>query len=328
MNMAKQLPYIYHPTAAVFIDDQELFIHSTLAIVENLINCHSFLDPEEALNYLQKIKVGGYFLKNFTRNDQEGAIVISQKALIKYLGSLERFAMESTLIIDYAMPKLNGLELCEKLADQPFKKIMFTGEAGSDIADKALKRHLIDRFIHKNSPKVFEALNESLLELRMEFFDDLMQTLSLPQVPKFFVSQAFSDFFMQVFDKYKGVEYYLINTYGDFLIIDVDGRTTWLCVRDEAGHEAIKAMLEAQAKKKPGDDVSFAYEHLKKGRDYLLAYGFGTFDKGYQDLVLPTHPIKFDRYQCHYAALPVKLDLKIKPLSLQRPQYRLSKSES
>lgn len=323
--MLKKLSQFYHPTAAVFIDDQEMFIHSTLAIVNNLTDCRSFLEPQEALEYLSKVKVGDYFLENFVTNKSTDPVIISKKALIKYLSSLERFVMESTLIVDYAMPGLNGLDLCKKLKAQPFKKIMLTGEASSEIGDTALTQHIIDRFIHKNNPKVFEDLNQDLLELRVEFFEDLSSNLDISSMPDYMNTQAFSDFFMQMFNKFKGVEYYRVNNFGDFLIIDEDGYTTWLCVRDNESHEAVKTLVAAHYKKKPNDDLGFAHEHLSKGKDYLLVYGFGTFERGYRDLVLPAHAIKFDRQSCYYAALPVKLDLQIKPLSLQSPQYILNK---
>lgn len=324
--MTKKLPLFYHPTAAVFIDDQEMFIHSTLAIVDNLTDCRSFLDPKEALKYIKGAEVGGYFLKNFAHLETKGDVLITEKELAKYLSSLDRFLLESTLIVDYAMPKLNGLELCEAIKDQPFKKIMLTGEAGSDIAIKALNRHIIDRFIYKNSPKVFEDLNLALLELRMQFFEELSHdVITSRKLSPFLYTPGFSDFFMQIFSKFKGVEYYLVNTLGDFLVIDDEGHTTWICVRDDAGQEFTRKFLDAQYKKKASEDLSFAREHLAKGKQYLFAYGFGTFDNNYKDLVLAANAIKFDRHQCHYAALPVKLDLKIKPLSLQKPQYTLNK---
>lgn len=326
--MSKKIPFFYHPTAAIFIDDQELFIHSTLAIVDNLTNCRSFLDPKEALKYIKAVDIGALFLENFNHLDDKGEVLITQKELTNYLSDLQRFVLESTLVVDYAMPKLNGLELCEEIEGQAFKKIMLTGEASSDIAIKALNHHIIDRFIHKNNPQVFEDLNQALLELRMQFFDELShEVLATRKLPAFLYTQAFGDFFAQIFQKYNGVEYYLINTLGDFLVIDDEGHTTWICVRDEAGQTFTRNFLTTQYKKKPNDEIEFALEHLSKGNEYLFAYGFGSFNKGYKNLVVAANPIKFDRYQCYYAALPVKLDLKIKPLNAQKPQYMLAKEE-
>ncbi len=324
--MIKKLPFFYHPTAAIFVDDQEAFIHSTLAIVDNLTDCRSFLDPKEALKYIKSIDVGADFVTALRQEDQERLVLISQKALAKYMGSLDRFSLETTLIIDYAMPKLNGIELCEAIEKKNFKKIMLTGEAGSDIAIKALNSHLIDRFIHKNSPKVFEELNQDLLELRAEFFEAFGQEISvhMATLPGFLSTEAFSEFFKQLFNKLKGVEYYLINRLGDFLIFDEQGHATWLCMRDKGGQEYTHNMLEAQNKNKPSEDLIFALDHLNSG-NYLLAYGFGDVTKNIRDWVLPANVIKFDRHHCHYATLPVRLDMKIQPLALQKPQYTLNR---
>jgi DNA-binding NarL/FixJ family response regulator len=324
--MLKKIPLFYHPTAIIFVDDQELFIHSTLAIVDNLSDCRSFIDPKEALKYVQSTNPGAYITENFSNHKQENEILITQKELTKYLSSLERFLCETTLLIDYAMPKLNGLEFCENIENKAFKKIMLTGEAGPNIGIKALNRHLIDRFIYKNSPKVFEEVNQALLELRKEFFEEKYKDLLRRKLPGFLSSQAFGDFFMQIFHKFKGVEYYLINTLGDFLIIDAQGHATWVSVRDRDSQEFIKKFVEAAFEKKPSDDLSFAVEHLKSN-DYLLIYGFGTFEKAFKDLILPATPINFERHQCYYATLPVKLNFKIKPLSLQKPIYTLHKEE-
>ncbi len=324
--MIKKLPFFYHPTAAIFVDDQESFIHSTLAIVDNLTDCRSFLDPKEALKYIKSVDVGAYFVSALKQEDQERLVLIPQKALAKYMGSLDRFLLETTLIIDYAMPKLNGVELCEAIEKKNFKKIMLTGEAGSDIAVEALNNHLIDRFIHKNSPKVFEELNQALLELRAQFFEAFGQEISvhMTTLPAFLSTEAFSEFFRQMFNKLKGVEYYLINRLGDFLIFDEQGHATWLCMRDKEGQDYTRNMLEAQNKKKPSEDLIFALDHLNNGK-YLLVYGFGDVTKNVRDWVLPANTIKFDRHSCHYATLPVKLDMKIQPLALQKPQYALNR---
>lgn len=322
--MIKRLPLYYHPTAAIFVDDQEAFIHSTLAIVENLTDCRSFLDPQEALKYVKSIKSGSSLIKQLEKLDEHTDVLLTQKDLADYLGSLDRFKLETTLVVDYAMPKINGLEFFETVESKFFEKIMLTGEASSAIAIKAFNRHLIDRFIYKDSPKVFEELNNALLELRMEYFEGSTKNLLLRHLPSFLSSLAFKDFFMQIFHKVKGVEYYLVNVLGDFLILDEEGHGTWVCVRDQETHDFTFKFIDSLYLDERSDDLSFVRESLKSTK-YLFNYGFGEFDNDFKEHVLNANSIKFDEHQCHYAMLPIKLDFPVKPLNLQHPKYTLSK---
>jgi CheY-like chemotaxis protein len=43
------------------------------------------------------------------------------------------------LVVDYSMPQMNGVEVCEALRHLPCKKILFTGAADEKVAVERLQ---------------------------------------------------------------------------------------------------------------------------------------------------------------------------------------------
>jgi len=68
------------------------------------------------------------------------------------------------------MPNMTGLDLCYKLQDFPFKKILLTGEMQHEEAVKAFNAGLIDRFIRKYDPDLFSVLKTHIKILERQYF--------------------------------------------------------------------------------------------------------------------------------------------------------------
>ena len=68
----------------------------------------------------------------------------------------------SVLVVDYSMPQMNGVDLCEALRHLPCKKILFTGAADEKVAVDAFNRGLIDRYIKKSDDDALDRLESEI----------------------------------------------------------------------------------------------------------------------------------------------------------------------
>src|SRR5438132_141360 len=101
--MKHNIPCFYHPTMPVFIDDDEPFLETITTFLEDSYTSKAFCDPREALDYLQAYQTPSPEDLNFqaARNPHQSKTI-------------------AVVVVDYTMP-LNGLILCEKLLQKPFK---------------------------------------------------------------------------------------------------------------------------------------------------------------------------------------------------------------
>jgi CheY-like chemotaxis protein len=139
----KRIPCAYHPTTAVFVDDDTEFIEDILEELPTSDFSHLyFSDPVVALDHINNQCDPGLFERGlFKRNeDEEG---FEQRILSIELGDIHkeiyntrRFARISTVVADFQMSGLNGLELCSQLNSPYLKKILLT-----NVADEGLAIH-------------------------------------------------------------------------------------------------------------------------------------------------------------------------------------------
>jgi CheY-like chemotaxis protein len=72
--------------------------------------------------------------------------------IYKVIYNPRRYEEISTVIVDYDMPSMKGLEFCEKLQNPYIRKILYTGVAGEGLAIEAFNKGLIDGYIRKGDP--------------------------------------------------------------------------------------------------------------------------------------------------------------------------------
>ena len=152
---------------------------------------------------------------------------------------LSQYSEISVLIIDYAMPGINGLELCHQLRDTSIKIIMLTGEASKDLAVEAFNEGSIDKFILKNTADLMGMLVQTIHELQRSYFLNLSEK-ALHKTANFssktlacLDDPIFISFFQQIFNKHQLIEYYLMDDLGSFLMLDAKGNPYWLAVAND-----------------------------------------------------------------------------------------------
>lgn len=239
----------YCPTTVVFIDDNKSFLDSVSLELDENISSYSFTEPAEAIKYIQKhalvpfadkylkpLENEGHFEELDCNDVEHGYVAVDVFNIHKEIYNPNRFNAVVVVVIDYSMPKMNGLEICRTLSDLSLKFVLLTGEATSDKAVEAFNDGLIHRFIQKNSDDFINKLQHIIYDLQKKQFEELsaviIKNLATNQgsgLNDLVLIRFLEDFFK----KNNIVEYYLINESCCFLMLDSNGVLSWMIIKNE-----------------------------------------------------------------------------------------------
>ena len=251
------VPAFFCPSTVLLVDDNHRFLrHISLQLVAPL-NGKLLNDAEEALVYLSSLtnSVAAPKAYPYMVADVESSTCVGNRysmncdlsAIHKTIYNNDRFKMVSVAIIDYAMPKMNGLAFCQRLKDTPIKKIMLTGEADHQVAVEAFNEGLIDQFILKSTPNLNQQLNDGILAMQQKYFLNLTQSIthSLLSEPTYCLKDPkVVEIFRALCKQHEIVEYYLLDTSGTVLLLDMFGHPSWFVVRNSLELKMYAALAE------------------------------------------------------------------------------------
>lgn len=241
METNECLPFHY-PTSICLVDDSADFLYNFRFQLDESLPVRSFQSPIKALKYLQsqgvdpRIERREFVLEHkehFGHPTLEHVIGLDLSAIYLQMYRPQRFEETSVLVVDYQMAEMNGLELCEQLADSPVRKILLTGKADAGTAIRAFNDGLIDRFVEKSDPQALEKVQAYIKELDHEYFREasslLIKALSV-DTPSLLQMPAFYEFFREYQRDHDVVEHYLVANPMGFLLLDRQARGTLMFV--------------------------------------------------------------------------------------------------
>jgi CheY-like chemotaxis protein len=223
-------------------DNRSLLDHLSLILEPNLsFKLHD--QPEAALLELQSqfalLPFNAEFIqKCHAELDDENNvnININFKAIRDLVSNPHRFAYVTSLIIDYSMPKLTGLEFCNRILETSITKIMLTGEAGPMLAIDAFNKNIIDRFIIKSDPDMQLQLKKYITSAQWDFFikqsEHIMAILKAQPDCALF-EPAYQTLIKDYFVSHYPCEFYLLDQTGSFLFIDWKGKMSWVIIKSK-----------------------------------------------------------------------------------------------
>jgi CheY-like chemotaxis protein len=222
----------YFPTTTVLIDDNQAFLHSVSINLDASIHCRTFNDPEIALAHLKTHSEAPSFASQFlsTPSDEDiesNFAMIHQEAFNK-----NRFHLTTSIVVDYAMPRMNGIDFCREIKNLPLKKIMLTGEADEALAVDAFNDGIIDKFIRKGSRDTSAKLNLAIKEAQKDYFRHLSHSIvGYTKSCDLLNDETFAAFFENICEQNNISEYYAIDDGNSFLLIDSLGKTKFFIVK-------------------------------------------------------------------------------------------------
>jgi CheY-like chemotaxis protein len=238
-----QIPYCFHPSTTIFVDDDIHFLKSLSLQLSTHSACLTFQNPFEALEYVRQYKNTEFtercIVHNTHADEDEPEIKIDLKQIYKEVFNPNRFSEVTIALVDYSMPGMNGVEFCRQIKNSEIKKIMLTGEADHNIAVQAFNEGIIDRFIMKGSPDMIKEVNKAVRDMQLEYYINQSKLLNVAlennqvAAPSFLNDPEFSKLFYQIINENNITEFYLLENAGNFLLIDSKGKVNWLIVCDE-----------------------------------------------------------------------------------------------
>ena len=231
------LPCCYFPTRIVMVDDNETLTQS-LKLHLNF-ESQNFNDPLKALNYLSNYTptvTEQYWLLPENESDLcDGAFIqplyIDTGEIRSLQHDPDKYQDISVVIMDYHMPALTGLEVLSRLSDKPFKTILLTGEGDHALAVKAFNQGQIDYFLRKDEENLSEKLNQIIKQLQFEYFSNMgkrsreLLSWDYPLLS----DQKTCEYFYNKIQENNIKEFYLMNLWGNYLLIDQERQKHYFC---------------------------------------------------------------------------------------------------
>jgi CheY-like chemotaxis protein len=253
MSRELTLPPYFHPTTIVLVDDNESFVQSILLEMPASIALEGFTHPEDALAFLEEpIDLAPLVDRCFTMDrsrESEAVIHLDFGPIEQEINYRQRFRRVSAVLVDYAMPSVDGLQFCERMTAPYARRAMLTGVADEKLAVQAFNAGLIHRFIPKHRATAVEAVIAFIAELEREYFQQYLgrlQSALAIDPPGFLVDPTMALRLRRLMQQEAIVEYYLVNDPPGFLMLRSNGSVLRL------------VLLDADAQRR---QLAFAREH-------------------------------------------------------------------
>lgn len=208
------------PTTVGFVDDNANFLANLSLQLDARLAFRFFNSAEHALNAVNSAAALAPTAERFLaryhdraeQSDEQEVIAMRIDAIRRQVCNARRFECTSVIVVDYDMPDMNGLELCRRIEHPAVKKIVLTGKADEHLAVKGFNEGIIDRFIRKQDPGAFEALNQAIDEMKDAYLrhtqSTVVEALALSEY-RFLSDPAFAARAREIFKQFDIVEHYV-----------------------------------------------------------------------------------------------------------------------
>lgn len=248
----------YFPTTVAFVDDSTPFLANLSLQLNPQLAFKLFHSPLRALAALEHEHTTASIdseLFSLYRHREDGGyadhvIHVSLDKVHREVHNANRFGQVSVVVVDYDMPEMNGLEFCRQLKNTSIKKILLTGKADEHLAVQAFNARTIDRFIRKQDNNAMALLNDTIVALQQEYFQDIERMLSRALsvgTHMFLRDPVFAQRIQQIQQTLGIVEHYLTCAPQGLLMLDATGTAHLMLVQDAAGLQELYEIAYDQA---------------------------------------------------------------------------------
>lgn len=238
----------YFPTQVVLLDDDPDFLEGISLMLNKNLSFKLFQSAKDALQYVNQAHQHVNFLQRCYTNYKTGPLesdslshIDIAKIHLEVLNGF-RFQTCSTVVVDYSMPEMNGLEFLMAMKNPFIRKVLLTGQADMELAIKAFNQQLIDQFIDKHDPRLKQKLNATIASFQEQYIRSSYKLITDPIIANnhdaFLVNREFQQFFEELRKQLGCIEYYMLDVpHSGFLMLDAQGRRQCLLIYTE---EALK----------------------------------------------------------------------------------------
>lgn len=308
--MIKTIPPCFFPTTVVFLDDQKEFLNNIQMKIDfSKGNFLFFDDVPKTLTYINSVKETPYINRCIRKKDADEfdhrLLDISFPAIHHEIYNAQRFEQISTLVVDYDMPTMTGLEVCRHLQSTTIKKILLTGMVGERMVIDAFNEGIIDGYIKKQDLGIYEKINKAVIQSQWDFF----VKLSRPIIHALEVNnnqlnilqdRNFIQYFENFLSTYNIKEFYLLDDQGSFLGVSPQGLMNLFV----ATEEKIEGVYQLSRQ----EDVSLEVSKALKKREQMVFSPYPEEqyypeESEWSNYLYPVEKIKGTQGQIYYCAI-------------------------
>jgi len=277
--MQTSLPFLYHPTTVLLVDDNISYLKQLKSLLsKNPLKVVSENSPFDALDIIRENVPEQTLIHSYLHYPEEEEfetyrVLVNVPSIYKTVYNHYRFEQISTVVVDYNMPGMTGIEFCKKIKDLPIKKILLTGDADEKIALDAFNQGLIDAYVQKQVIDFHLVIKDAIEKCQESYFQDFSRKIEAAFNPEEkkktpFYSEEFKSYFKKVVQDQKIKEFYLLERSGSFLCLDEEGNHGVLATSSKEtmepffeSQEAVSADPKVINRLKNGSHI-LCYKHL------------------------------------------------------------------
>lgn len=228
--MRQGIPTFFFPTTTMIVDDQITFLNAIKGALGDHFPIISTDTPVSAIETVRK-------------NGIESSI---GDTVISIMEDDRRLGRISTVVSDYRMPEMTGIELVKQLKPHPVKKVILTGQMDNGSALTLFNDQLIDRYIEKAHDDMMDELRTYLTELQIDVMHQLSANLASNDSGFQALSgdQAFCVWFGNYREQNAFIEYYRVPE--GFLVVDRDGAVSLLLIYTQNQLDELQEQARSQ----------------------------------------------------------------------------------
>lgn len=230
----QSMPSFFFPTTVLMIDDNVDFLKSiAISLIPDKATYSFYSDPKLALDLINNRFSTNHITKslvNFLDEEEleHKRLDINARDLYRIAFNPERFKQISTVVVDFHMPGMDGIEFCKSIKNPHIQKVLLTSIVDEQKAIEVLNQGIIHSFIRKQSANLIDQLNQAIHQSQARFFQRLStifeETLSLASDESALFDDIFHRLFLSAKRDCHAVEHYLTEFQGSFLFLDAIGQ--------------------------------------------------------------------------------------------------------
>lgn len=315
----------YYPNRVVLIDDDANFLSQIKMVLDFEKHTYDYMDsPQKALKYINEQVYPSSFLTKLQKGELNGNI----DKLHQEIHNPSRHQRISTVVVDYDMPGMNGIEFCKAIKDPHIQKILLTGAADETMAINAFNNGYINSYVKKHGDDTYSDLNNYIDFLSRRYFN-LFSTAFIEAASEDYdlgmMDPVLKDFFKDFQKKHHIVEYYLLDWAGSFLCLDNRGNPSGLFMFDDESFTFHDELI-GELSEMDSDEKVFTPSLLDDLKNRRKGFCFHYFeDIGFPEMedlppyIYPLHKLEAENKIYHWAFVPDIKDIhKEKILSFEK----------
>jgi CheY-like chemotaxis protein len=219
---------IYWKTKTIILDDDIYFLEELKELLSAEEEGFIFLnDPIKALDYVntQHSEIDWYINPKDPLQFGKMNYEVNYDLICSMMHDKSRLDSISCIVTDYQMPQMNGIEFYKKIhRNEIFRKILLTASMPYFEVIQLLNQQVIDSFIDKKDISKRQLFLEHLNREKYNFFQSksrfIIESIQISSPNSPYLSNEYTKVLANILAKYGIIEYYLLNQYGWYLLIN------------------------------------------------------------------------------------------------------------